>query len=57
MSVDDLKKYKEKFVRPENVEWLSTPEVPFNIYRRLQSDFKDVDKRLKFINCVQWLSL
>ena len=49
MSGDDFKKFKEKFVRPENVEWLSTPEVPFNIYRRLNSDFKDVDKRLKYI--------
>ena len=48
-SAEDFKKFKEKFVRPENVEWLMTPEVPFNIYRRLNSDFKDVDKRLKFI--------
>ena len=48
-SADEFKKFKEKFLRPENVEWLTSPEVPFNIYRRLNSDFKDVDKRLKFI--------
>ena len=49
MSANDFKTFKEKFVRPENVQWLATPEIPFNIYRRLNSDFKDVDKRLKYI--------
>ena len=49
MSTEEYKAFKEKFIRPENVDWLTSPEVPFNIYRRLHSDFKDVDKRLKFI--------
>ena len=48
-SAEDFKKFKDKYDRPGNVEWLNTPEIPYNIYRRLNSDFKDVDKRMKFI--------
>ena len=38
---------KDKYPRPANVEWVKTPEVPYNVYRRLSSDYKDKDKLLK----------
>ena len=40
---------KEKYLRPGNVKWLSVPDIPYNIYRRLSSDFKEKDKVLKNI--------
>ena len=48
-SEDDFKNYKEKYVRPKNVEWITTPEIPFNIYRRLSGDFKSTDSTLRGI--------
>ena len=49
MSADKYKELKEKYVRPENVAWVKAPEIPFNVYRRLPSDFKNTDKALHFI--------
>ena len=38
--------FKTKYRRPNNVDWLRAPDIPFNIYRRLSSEFKDKDKAL-----------
>ena len=46
---DDFKKFKEKYVRPKNVEWITAPEIPFNIYRRLSGDFKNTDSALRVV--------
>ena len=44
-----FKTFKEKYVRPKNVEWISTPEIPFNIYRRLSGEFKSTDSSLRVV--------
>ena len=50
MTEDQFKtKIQDKYLRPKNVEWIRTPEIPFSIYRRLSSDFKNTDKPLKFV--------
>ena len=45
----EFKEYKEKYLRPENVKWIQTPEVPFNIWRRLPQEFKSTDKPIHFV--------
>ena len=49
IQLKEFNEFREKNVRPQNVDWLTVPEVPYNVYRRLSSDFKDKDKHLKFL--------
>ena len=49
ISQEEFKELKEKYVRPENIQWIRAPEIPFNIYRRLPSEFKGTDKALLYV--------
>ena len=45
----EFKEYKIKYLRPENVKWIQTPEIPMNIWTRLPQDFKNADKPIHFV--------
>ena len=45
----EFKEYKGKYVRPENVHWIQSPEIPLNIWKRLPQDFKNADKPIHFV--------
>ena len=48
-SADEFQKFKEKYVRPSNCDWIQAPEIPFNIYRRLSGEFKGTDSPLRVV--------
>lgn len=39
-----LKEFSDKWLRPENVEWLQAPEVPNSVWRLLSGEVRSVDK-------------
>lgn len=39
-----LKALSDEWLRPENVEWLQTPEVPNSVWRLLSGEVRSVDK-------------
>ena len=46
ISEQEFKELKDKYIRPKNVEWVRTPEIPFNIWRRLGGEYKAKEKLL-----------